>query len=58
MGHEDAALRRLRGGEAATEAGSSGSEVLVWALEGDRWLQDSRVRHMLLCCPCMQAGTC
>lgn len=45
MGHEDAALRRLRGGEAPADAGCSGSEMLAWALEDDRWLQDSRVRH-------------
>ena len=46
MGHEDAALRRLRGAAAPAEAGCSGSEVLAWALEGDRWLQDSKVLYM------------
>ena len=45
LGHEDEALRRLRGNAAPAEAGCSGSEVLAWALEGDRWLQDSRVRY-------------
>lgn len=46
MAHEDAALRRLRDDEAPAYAGCSGSEVLAWALEGDRWLHDSKVRHM------------
>ena len=44
LGHEDAALGQLRGAAAPTDAGCSGAEVLAWALEEDRWLQDSRVR--------------
>ena len=53
-GREDAALRQLCGSEATIATGCSGREVLAWALEQDRWLQDGRVRAcLLICCLCI-----